>query len=127
MRNEGGGFAASIYRVMLESSIQVTSHQSLGTPNPWPRIPAFKLQGSGFGVQGSGFRVQGCSGGFAANRMGLRSKRIVIESASEKSSLQTDEQRELESRKMQHEGVFPCKGRSGTNRFAIKIPRLRSG
>ena len=29
-----GGFAASIYRVMLESSIQVTSHQSLGTPNP---------------------------------------------------------------------------------------------
>ena len=26
MRNEGGCFAASIYRVMLESSIQVTSH-----------------------------------------------------------------------------------------------------
>ena len=26
MRNEGGGFAASIYMAMLESSIQVTSH-----------------------------------------------------------------------------------------------------
>ena len=35
MRNEGGGFAASIYRAMPEGSIQVTSHQSL--------IPAFKL------------------------------------------------------------------------------------
>ena len=45
-------------------------------------------------------------GGFAANMMGLRFKRIVIESEVEKSSLQTDEQRELESRKMQHEGVF---------------------
>ena len=60
------------------------SHQSLGTSNPWPLIPAFKFQGSGFGVQG-------CSGGFAANMMGLRSKRIVIESEVEKSSLQTDE------------------------------------
>ena len=39
----------------------------------------------------SNFRVQGCSGGFAANMMGLRSKRIVIESEVEKSSLQTDE------------------------------------
>ena len=31
MRNEGGGFAASIYMAMLESSIQVTSHKSLVT------------------------------------------------------------------------------------------------
>ncbi len=28
MRNEGGGFAANIYRAMPEGSIQVTSHQS---------------------------------------------------------------------------------------------------
>ena len=35
MRNEGGGFAASIYEAMPESRIQVTSYQSL--------IPAFKL------------------------------------------------------------------------------------
>ena len=34
MRNEGGGFAASIYRAMPEGSIQVTSHQSLEAPNP---------------------------------------------------------------------------------------------
>ena len=34
MRNEGGGFAANIYGTMPESSIQVTSHQSLDTPNP---------------------------------------------------------------------------------------------
>ena len=32
MRNEGGGFAANIYRAMLK--LQVTRHQSLGTPNP---------------------------------------------------------------------------------------------
>ena len=31
MRNEGGGFAANIYGAMPEGSIQVTSHQSLGT------------------------------------------------------------------------------------------------
>ena len=30
----GGGFAANIYGAMPEGSIQVTSHQSLGTPNP---------------------------------------------------------------------------------------------
>ena len=83
----------------------VSSLQSLGTPNPWPCIPAFKLQGSGF-------RVQGCSGGFAANMMGLRSKRIVISSEVERSPLQTDERRELENRKTQHEGAFLCKGRS---------------
>ena len=35
MRNEDGGFAASIYEAMPESRIQVTSYQSL--------IPAFKL------------------------------------------------------------------------------------
>ena len=34
MRNEGGGFAANVYGAMPEGSIQVTSHQSLGTPNP---------------------------------------------------------------------------------------------
>ena len=34
MRNEGGGFAANIYRAMPEGSIQVTIHQSLGTTNP---------------------------------------------------------------------------------------------
>ena len=34
MRNEGGGFAASIYGAMPESRIQVTSHKSLVTPNP---------------------------------------------------------------------------------------------
>ena len=83
----------------------VSRLQSLGAPNPWPCIPAFKLQGSGF-------RVQGCSGGFAANMMGLRSKRIVISSEVERSPLQTDERRELENRKMQHEDVFPCRGRS---------------
>ena len=105
----------------------VSSLQSLGTPNPWPCIPAFKLQGSGFRVQGSGFRVQGCSGGFAANMMGLRSKRIVISSEVERSPLQTDERRELENRKTQHEDVFPRRGRSDVNRCATKIPRLRSG
>ncbi len=31
MRNEGGGFAASIYGAMPESSIQVTSYQLLVT------------------------------------------------------------------------------------------------
>ena len=34
MRNEGGGSAASIYGAMPESSIPLTSHQSLDTPNP---------------------------------------------------------------------------------------------
>ena len=34
VRGCGGGFAASIYGAMPEDSIQVTSHQSLGTPNP---------------------------------------------------------------------------------------------
>ena len=34
MRNEGGGFAASIYEAMPESRIQVTSYQSLCAPNP---------------------------------------------------------------------------------------------
>ena len=48
IRNEGGGFAANIYRAMPEGSIQVTSHQSLGTPNPKLLIPAFRVQGSGF-------------------------------------------------------------------------------
>ena len=75
----------------------------------------------------SSFRVQGCSGGFAANMMGLRSKRIVISSEVERSPLQTDERRELENRKTQHEDVFPCRGRSDANRCATKIPRLRSG
>ena len=28
---------------MPEGSIQVTIHESLGTPNPWLLIPAFKL------------------------------------------------------------------------------------
>ena len=28
--------------------LQVTSHKLLGTPNPKPRIPAFKFQGSRF-------------------------------------------------------------------------------
>ena len=31
MRNEGGGFAASIYGAMPEDGISVTSHQSLVT------------------------------------------------------------------------------------------------
>ena len=34
MRNEGGGFAANIYGAMLGSSVQVTSHQLFGAPNP---------------------------------------------------------------------------------------------
>ena len=34
IRNEGGGFAANIYGAMPEGVIQVTSHQSLVTPNP---------------------------------------------------------------------------------------------
>ena len=34
MRNEGGGFAANIYRAMPEGSIKVTIYQSLGTTNP---------------------------------------------------------------------------------------------
>ena len=66
------------------ASLEMTMRESMMSPSHQSLIPAFKLQGSGF-------RVQGCSGGFAANMMGLRSKRIVIESEVEKSSLQTDE------------------------------------
>ena len=33
MRNEGGGFAASIYRAMPKGSIQVTSHSKLLIPS----------------------------------------------------------------------------------------------
>ena len=91
----------------MSPGLPVTSHQSLGT-----LISSHASLLSNFRVRGSGFRVQGCSGGFAANMMGLRSKRIVISSEVEKSSLQTDERRELENLKTQHEGAFLCKGRS---------------
>ena len=37
---------------------------------------------------------------------------VVISSEVERSPLQTDERRELENRKTQHEDVFPCRGRS---------------
>ena len=37
MRNEGGGFAANIYRAMFEGSIQVTSHLA-------PLIPSYQSQ-----------------------------------------------------------------------------------
>ena len=42
--------------------------------------------------------------------MALRA--VVISSEVERSPLQTDERRELENRKTQHEDVFPCRGRS---------------
>ena len=51
--NEGGGFAASIYEAMPESSIQVTSHLRLLIPSYSSLL--------------SNFRVQGCCGGFAAS------------------------------------------------------------
>ena len=53
MRNEGGGFAANIYRAMPEGSIQVTSHLA-------HLIPSHASLLSNFRVQGSGFKVQGC-------------------------------------------------------------------
>ena len=56
----------SINRAMPEGSIQITSHQSLVTPNPQSLIPSYSSLLSNFRVQGSGFRVQGCDGGFAA-------------------------------------------------------------
>ena len=43
MRNEGGGFAASIYGAMPESRIQVTSHQSLLIPNPSSLLSNFSF------------------------------------------------------------------------------------
>ena len=62
MRNEGGGFAANIYRAMPEGSIQVTSHQLQVTSHLAPLIPshASLLSNFRFRVQGSGFKVQGC-------------------------------------------------------------------
>ena len=49
MRNEGGGFAANIYRAMPEGSIQVTSH-----------LASHASLLSNFRIQGSRFKVQGC-------------------------------------------------------------------
>ena len=47
----------SINRAMPEGGIQVTSHQSLVTPNPQSLIPSYSSLLSNFRVQGSGFRV----------------------------------------------------------------------
>ena len=49
----------SINRAMPEGGIQVTSHQSLVTPNPQSLIPSYSSLLSNFKVQGS-------PGGFAA-------------------------------------------------------------
>ena len=64
MRNEELGMKVaaspqSINRAMPEGGIQVTSHQSLVTPNPQSLIPSYSSLLSNFGVRGSGFRVQG--------------------------------------------------------------------
>ena len=47
----------SINRAMPEGGIQVTSHQSLVTPNPQSLIPSHSSLLSNFRVRGSGFRV----------------------------------------------------------------------
>ena len=48
MRNEGGGFAANIYRAMPEGSIQVTSHLALLIPSHASLLSNFRIQGSRF-------------------------------------------------------------------------------
>ena len=50
--------------------------------------------------------------------MALRA--VVISSEVERSPLQTDERRELENRKTQHEDVFPCRGRNDAKETLIK-------
>ena len=60
MRNEGGGFAANIYRAMPEGSIQVTSHQLLVTSHLAPLIPSHSSLISNFRVQGSGLARGAC-------------------------------------------------------------------
>ena len=48
IRNEGGGFAANIYRAMPEGSIQVTSHLAPLIPSHASLLSNFRIQGSGF-------------------------------------------------------------------------------
>ena len=62
----------SINRAMPEGGIQVTSHQSLVTPNPQSLIPSYSSLLSNF-------RVQGCGGSFAAIYMG-RCPNVVFKS-----------------------------------------------
>ena len=64
---------------MPESSMQVTSYQSLEAPNPQSLIPSHLSPLSNFGVQGSGFRVQGS--GFKVQGSGFKVRRIKIRSA----------------------------------------------
>ena len=52
----------SINRAMPEGGIQVTSHQSLVTPNPQSLIPSYSSLLSNFRVQDSGFRVSPWAG-----------------------------------------------------------------